>query len=178
VDLALALFDGEYTEEKLAGILFLQEILSPTGALRWKRDLPRFAAFFDDGKIHDWNVCDWFCVKVLGPLIQVNGLACAEQVARWRNAANLWRARASLVAFVKVVHDRHYHGPIGASCRVLIRRPERLAKTAVGWVLRDLSRHDESRVQQIIEKNIRHFTPETLKNATKYFPREVRYHNG
>jgi hypothetical protein len=35
-DLALALFREEQTEDKLAGILFLQEILLPAGAIEWQ----------------------------------------------------------------------------------------------------------------------------------------------
>lgn len=172
VDLALVLFEGAYTENKLAGILFLQEILLPAGALHWRRDLDRLAALFDTGLIYDWNVCDWFCVKVLGPLIEGNGLACAEGIAGWRSAENLWRARASVVAFVPVAGNSNYYPLVERSCAVLITRPERFAKTAVGWILREISRHDEAFVRQALEENIQYFTAESLKNVTKYFGKE------
>jgi 3-methyladenine DNA glycosylase AlkD len=172
VTLALQLFDGKYTEEKLAGTLFLQEILLPSGAIRWQRDIDRFAALFTGGKIYDWNTCDWFCVKVLGPLIQENGLACARHIAEWRQSENLWQARAALVAFVNVAGTDTYYPAIEASCQVLIRRPERFAKTAVGWILREVSSYDEPFVRQVIIDNVRHFSAESLKNATKYFSQE------
>ena len=38
-ELALALFEGTYTEEKLAGTLYLQEILLPKGALDCGREI-------------------------------------------------------------------------------------------------------------------------------------------
>jgi len=38
------------TEDKLAGVLFLQEILLPAGALDCRFDLLRFACLFDQGK--------------------------------------------------------------------------------------------------------------------------------
>lgn len=176
IDLALALFEGEYTEEKLAGTLFLQEILLPAGVIDCGRDLDRFAGLFASGSIYDWNVCDWFCVKVLGPLIQQNGMECANRISRWRSADNLWQARASLVAFVKVADNRAYYTDIAQSCRVVIGREERFAKTAVGWILRDISKHDEQFVQTIIEENIQQFSRESLKNATKYFGGEVQRH--
>jgi len=174
VDLALALFAGAYTEEKLAGTLFLQEILLPAGAVNYERDIDRLATLFDSGRIYDWNTCDWFCVKVLGPLIQANGLACAKRIAEWRSAENLWRARAALVAFVKVASERMYYPAIEVSCATLIRRPERFARTAVGWILRDISRYDEAFVRTVLEQNIQHFCAESLKNATKYFPKECQ----
>lgn len=176
VTLALQLFDGEYEEEKLAGTLFLQELLLPAEAIVWQRDVDRFAALFAGGQIYDWNTCDWFCVKVLGPLIQENGLACARHIADWRQAENLWQARAALVAFVKVADNSAYYPIIEASCQVLIRRPERFAKTAVGWALREVSSYDESFVQQVIGANIGHFSLESLKNATKYFSQEKQTH--
>src|SRR3712207_8372132 len=61
------------SEDKLAGVLFLQEILLPAGALDWRSDLPRIARLFDEGYIRDWSTCDWFCVKVLGPLVEQQG---------------------------------------------------------------------------------------------------------
>ena len=172
LDLALVAFEGIYTEEKLAGILYLQEILLPAGALDYTQDTIRFASLFDEGLIYDWNVCDWFCIKVLGSLIEENGLDCADGIAGWRNAINLWRARASLVAFVPVAGDSDYYPAVEASCAVLIGRPERFAKTAVGWILREISRYDEAYVREILDANIQDFSVESLKNATKYFGKE------
>ena len=50
-----------------------------------------------------WNVCDWFCVKVLGSLVEMEGEACARAIAGWRRAENLWQRRAAGVAFVNLV---------------------------------------------------------------------------
>jgi 3-methyladenine DNA glycosylase AlkD len=176
LELALSLFDGRYTEEKLAGTLFLQEILLPSGVIKCERDIDRFAVLFAHGRIYDWNICDWFCVKVLGPLIRENGLDCADRISRWRSAENLWQARACLVPFVKVAKSSVYYPNIEVSCRVLIRREERFAKTAVGWILRDISKYDEAFVRQAIEGNIKYFSAESLKNATKYFERNEQNH--
>lgn len=176
IELALSLFDEPYTEEKLAGTLFLQEILLPAGVLDCKRDVDRFAVLFADGKIYDWNTCDWFCVKVLGPLIREYGTECANRISGWRNAENLWQARASLVPFVKVADNSTYYPSIERTCRVLIRREERFAKTAVGWILRDVSKHDEAFVRRVIEENIEYFSTESLKNALKYFEEDDQNH--
>jgi len=54
--------------------------------LDWRSDLPRFARLFDQGYIRDWNVCDWFCGKVLGPLVEQQGEACARAISEWRVA--------------------------------------------------------------------------------------------
>ena len=167
-ELALALFHERHTEEKLAGTLLLQEILLPAGVINCERDVDRFADLFASDSIYDWNVCDWFCVKMLGPLIQTQGEPCATCISEWRSVENLWQARASLVAFVPVAKDSTYYGLVKESCQVLIRREERFAKTAVGWILRDISKYDESFIREVIEENIADFSTESLRNATKY----------
>lgn len=164
---ALSLIREPIAEDKLAGVLYLQNYL--IDAIPWREAVPRYAALFDDGHIFEWSTTDWFCVRVLGPTIDANGVACAREIASWRDARNLWRARASLVAFVYLVRDERHHALIERSAATLIRREERFAKTAVGWVLRDLSKFDRPRVERFIEKHRAHFSTEALKNATKYF---------
>src|SRR3712207_6754734 len=177
-DLAVMLLEEDYTEDKLAGILFLQEILLPEGALDWRSDLPRFARLFDGGYIRDWNVCDWFCVKVLGPLAEQQGEACARAISEWREANSVWQRRASVVAFADLASkgDRNFPGfteMVLNNCAHLLGSQERFVQTGVSWVLRELSGSDEGRVIGFVEANVARFSREGLKNATRYLPPEV-----
>jgi 3-methyladenine DNA glycosylase AlkD len=177
-DLALMLLEEDYTEDKLAGVLFLQEILLPVGALEWRSDLPRFARLFDQEHIRDWNVCDWFCVKVLGPLVEQKGEACARAISEWREADSVWQRRASVVAFVNLASkgDRNFLGyteMVLDNCSHLLGSQERFAQTGVGWVVRELSRSHQGRVVGFVKANLDRFSREALKNATKYLPSEL-----
>src|SRR5918997_269933 len=177
-DLALMLLEETYTEDKLAGVLFLQEILLPAGALEWRSDLPRFARLFDEGYIRDWSICDWFCVKVLGPLVEQQGEACARAILEWREADGVWQRRASVVAFANLASkgDQKFSGfteIVLDNCSHLLGSQERFAQTGVGWILRELSRSDQGRVIDFVESNLDRFSRESLKNATKYAPPEA-----
>jgi 3-methyladenine DNA glycosylase AlkD len=172
LSIALQCFDSSVAEDKLAGILFLQEYLY--NQLEWQPALEQYADLFARDLIFDWNTCDWFCVRVLGPTIAHNGTPCAEAIAAWHQAGNLWQARSSVVAFVPIAAEEHYDPLIYASCRTLIQREERFAKTAVGWILRDLSRHAPADVRAFVEDQLHHFSPESLRNALKYFAEEER----
>jgi 3-methyladenine DNA glycosylase AlkD len=172
------LLEEDYTEDKLAGVLFLQEILLPAGALDWRSDLPRFARLFDQEHIRDWSVCDWFCVKVLGPLVEQQGEACARAISEWREAHSVWQRRASVVAFANLAKNGDDNFPgftemVLDNCSHLLGSQERFVQTGVGWVLRELSRSDEGRVVRFVEANLDRFSRESLKNATKYLPSEV-----
>ena len=173
-DLALVLFQGSYTEEKLAGILFLQEILLPLDAVSCESDLLRLENLFENGLIYDWNICDWFSIKVLATLIKSYAAPCAEKISSWHKANDLWQSRSALVAFVPVAEKSEYYPLIQNSCLYIIKRDERFAKTAVGWILRDISKYDQPLVQEIIMQRIQHFSTESLNNATKHFSPEEK----
>jgi 3-methyladenine DNA glycosylase AlkD len=178
-DLALTLLEEDHAEDKLAGVLFLQEILLPEGALDWRSDLPRFARLFDEGYIRDWSICDWFCVKVLGPLVEQQGEPCARAISEWRGAQSVWQRRASVVAFANLARkgDQTFAGfteMMLNDCSRLLGSQERFAQTGVGWVLRELSRSDQGRVIGFVEANLDRFSREALKNAIKYLPPEVK----
>jgi 3-methyladenine DNA glycosylase AlkD len=177
-ELALMLLEENYSEDKLAGVLFLQEILLPAGTLDWHSELPRFARLFDEGYIRDWSTCDWLCVKVLGPLVGQQGEACARAISKWREADSVWQRRASVVAFANLAReeDRNFPGfteMVLDNCSHLLGSQERFAQTGVGWVLRELSRSEQSRVVGFVEANLDRFSREALKNATKYLSPEV-----
>jgi 3-methyladenine DNA glycosylase AlkD len=177
-DLALMLLEEDYAEDKLAGVLVLQEILLPAGSLDWRSDLPRFARLFDGEYIRDWSICDWLCVKVLGPLVEQQGEACARAISKWREANSVWQRRASVAAFVNLASkgDQNFPGfteMVLENCSHLLGSQERFAQTGVGWILRELSRSDHGRVIVFVEANVDRFSREALKNASKYLPPEV-----
>ncbi|MEW5976797.1 MAG: DNA alkylation repair protein [Acidobacteriota bacterium] len=165
--IALQLFESSVAEDKLAGILYLQDYLFDR--FEWKDLVEKYRYLYLNDLIFDWNTCDWFCVRVLGPTIANNGLPCAEAIAGWARTENLWQARSSVVAFVPVSADSRYYPLIYRSCHFLIRREERFAKTGVGWILRELSKHDQNGVQEFVQSHLESFSRESIKNALKYF---------
>lgn len=178
-DLALALIRLEYTEDKLAGMLFWQEILLPARAVDWPADLPAFAELFQQGYIYDWNTCDWFCVRVLGPLAEQQGADCAHAIAAWRSSEPLWQRRAAAVGFVNLARRGEANFPgftemlLGA-CAPLVASPERFAQTGAGWVLRELSLADQAQVIAFVEERIGQFTREGLAYATEKMTAETQ----
>ena len=167
LELALSFFAETYAEDKLAGILFLQNYLY--NKFDWKLLLKKFEKLFKNGYIYDWNICDWFCVRVLGPIIKENGMPCAKAISKWNNAKNVWQARCSVVAFANLTKEKEFTPLLLKSCSVLIKRDERFAKTGVGWIMRELSKTDKKIVVEFINKNKSHFSKESLQNSIKYF---------
>jgi 3-methyladenine DNA glycosylase AlkD len=90
-----------------------------------------------------------------------------------RELLKQWQARCSVVAFVSVKQRTAYYPLIAGSCATLIKRPERFAKTGVGWILREISKEDPGWVLSQINKSPSDFSRESLRNALKYFSPDI-----
>lgn len=159
------LMKSEYTEYKLAAILYIQKFWTnkPVNLV-----LDLVSKWFDNAWISDWNVCDWLCVKILTPLIDRSPDHTINVLQDWNNDKSVWKARASLVPFAQCkTLDRHLK-TIEAFSIHLIKREERFCKTAVGWVLREYSEINPMFVRSFIEKYNNWTTNEVIKNSTKY----------
>jgi 3-methyladenine DNA glycosylase AlkD len=177
--LALRLLRETYAEDKIAGILYLQEVLLPARAIDCSTDLPLFAALFDEGYIDDWNTCDWFCVKVLGPLAEQQGEPCARAIAAWTGAGTLWQRRAAGVAFVNLAGagEGNFQGftdMLLGVCAVTVQDPERFAQTGTGWVLRELGQAEQERVLAFVQEHRALLSREALKRALERMPEEIQ----
>ena len=172
LNLALSFFEEDYAEDKLSGILFLQLYLY--NKFDYKDLLLRFESIFENGYIYDWSVCDWFCIRVLRQMIKANGRKCAEAISEWHTASNVWQARCSVVAFTTLTKENKYTSLLLKSNAKLIKREERFAKTAVGWILRELSKVNKQIVIDFTAENRQYFSRESHENAIKYFDKDEK----
>ncbi len=172
LDTSLYLLAQRYAEEKLAGVLLLQKHLC--AKLEWRTLLASFAPLWHKKLIYDWSICDWFCLRVLRQLLRHHGTPCAEQIAAQHTATYLWQARAALVPFVGHTGHVPYHALIIPACDALIKRPERFAKTAVGWIMREFSKTELPLVRSFLRSNNAYLTREVVNNALKYYRDEKK----
>lgn len=177
--IAVTLLRQPHTEDKLAGMVLIGEFLLPRGRIDWRRELPSYGRLFTNGHLADWNSCDWFCVKVLGPMVRRFGKPCAAEIGRWRHSRVLWQQRASAVAFVNLAKEGEKNFPgfvpmVLRSCQRLVGNGERFAQTGAGWVLRELGRADEKAVLNFLRKNLSSLSREALMSATEKMPARAR----
>lgn len=159
------LMKHEFTESKLAAILYLQ--------LYWKTknvdELMKITTdWFNNEWITDWNVCDWLCVRLLSPALDKEPELTVSFFTEWNQSPNLWKARASLVPFAQCKTISKHSETILKFSKVLIKREERFCKTAVGWVLRQYSKIDDNLVMGFLEQHRKWTTKEVVRNATKH----------
>ncbi len=161
----LELLSCPMTEDKLAAMLLLGERLIPADRIDCASALPRFAQLFAQGHLADWNAVDWFCVRVLGPLIEMSGDTCARSVAAWVEGNVLWQRRAALVGFVTLVPSGAYADLVVETAERLVRDPERFAQTGVAWVIRELAKSRSELAEAFLRRHAADMSPEARKQA-------------
>ncbi len=159
------LMKNEYTEHKLAAILFLQLYGHGTHP---EKTLQLVSNWFDQHWVSDWNVCDWLCVRILSPLLDQSPRSALKAFQLWNKDPYLWKARASLVPFAQCKSLKDHKNSIRDLSEILIQREERFCKTAVGWVMREYSKIDQIFVRSFLDEFSESSTREVVRNATKY----------
>lgn len=166
------LFAQPTTEDKLCATLLLAE--HHLDRLRTDH-VDRLARPLERDQLADWNSCDWYCVKLLGPFIALrDNEARATAVASWREQPGLWSRRAAAVAFVPLVTRPPLfdgmHDLVVNVCERNIEDPTRWSQTSVGWLLRELSKQAPDIVATFVERNGARMSPEARRAAVKHLP--------
>jgi 3-methyladenine DNA glycosylase AlkD len=172
--IALALIEQKALDDKLAGILVLEELLADH--LR-ATDLAAFADLFARHRLDDVTAVDAFGMKVLGTLLRrVRGRGdVARGLAHWRNADSPAQRRAACVAFVALAPQGDAALPglaqlIFSVCGAIVWSLERSDQTAVGWLLRELSRAEPTRVEGFVRRHARFMSRECARHAVDKLP--------
>lgn len=159
-------------EHKLAAVLYLQ--------LFWLSDqkngflMNLISDWFSDRYIHDWNTSDLVSVKVLAPLIDSDDEEILWTLKSWNSDPYLWKARASLVPFAKAKNLSAHLKTVDRFSDILIRREERFAKSAVGWVMRECSKLDEEFVLDFLSRHVKFTTWAVKRTALRYYRQKLK----
>ena len=170
-NISYKLFQSRIAEDKLAGILVIQLFI-----INYEKDnevVKLVNRLFDKKLIFDWNTCDWLCVRILTPLIDNKHFDSILIIKQWKDKEYLWQARASLVSFAQAKSLKQHMDYIDKAASQLIKREERFIKTAVGWVLREISKFDMQYVKEFLFSNALYLTSEVINNSLKYFTKNV-----
>lgn len=172
---AIALLEQAMVEEKLAGILVLQDLL---GSHLRTPDLQEFARLFAAGHLAEWNVVDWFVMKVLVTMLErpQGRRELMRALVQWRGAETMWQRRAACLAFVKLAPqgDPVVTDHVLSICATVVWSIERCDQTAVGAVLSQLSRAEPDRVEAFLIKHALLMSKESIKLAVAKLPQPKR----
>ena len=169
--LAAELIRQPMAEDKLAGTILVQQYLlrqlDASDILALSEDL------FDAKAFYDWSTTDWYCMRVLKPIVTQEG--AAERIARWKTSPDRWQRRSAIVPFRAVVRDPAYDPLVAGVIKTLVTDEERFVQTGIGWVIADLSRVRPMVAQQLVEQHLHHLSAEVIRRHTRHLPRHQDY---
>lgn len=147
--LARKLYTTKIEEFALAGSYILQ---IKSGCLGIKQ-LPYLDKSLD--YLTSWSTIDSFCIDVLQPILLKHPKETINLLKRWNKSENMWKRRASVVAFVrKIGESGKFTDMVLKLCDNLIDDKEDLVRKGVGWALKDNMRGSKKKVFAYV-KNLR-----------------------
>lgn len=169
---ASQLFESDYVEDQVASVVYLDEILIPSGIVN-PSFLHVFAGHFDRGLITNFKVCDYISTKLFQPLINRNRTETVPILRTWFHAPNTWLARSALGAFINLAADNIYEEVILEGCRTLVTREHPQTKSSVGSALRALGKRDPQLVENFfaVERHLACIHSAGLTKAISCLPR-------
>lgn len=176
---ALRLLRSPQPHYRVAGLSIIYDDLLASGRLRWQRDLVRFERLFIEGVLGDWSICDWFSTRILATLLEQQGSQVAKRLKVWSRSSDFWLQRAAVTTFAHLARkgESVFPGFVADTievCRYVVKSPEKLHQSAVGWALRELAKYDKQAVENFLATELSADLPEIHEPLFSKLPEDLR----
>ncbi|MBI2891843.1 MAG: DNA alkylation repair protein [Nitrospirae bacterium] len=165
---ALALLASPFMEERQIAVSLLRSMAKSLSNDFLDRLEPLF-----DGTVKDWGSCDGVAGRVLRHLLKRDP-KFLYRVISWSTSRNLWRQRASAVAFVNEARHGRYNKEILTVCENIVGNPERFVQLGLGWVLRELFLANRDLALGFLAAHYPQISREGLRYAIEKMPVSLR----
>jgi len=104
------------------------------------------------GFLSNWGKTDWFCIRVVQPLLRNYPKQTLNLLRRWNSSENMWKRRASVVTFTrKIGMSGEFTDEALELCDNLIWDKEDYVRKGVGWALKDNMRGSKKRIRDYVK---------------------------
>lgn len=98
--------------------------------------------------INNWDLVDLSCYEILGSWLLDKDRTILYDLAR--NGATIWEKRIGIVSCMQFIRHGEYSDATAIS-DILLHHPHDLIHKAVGWLLREVGKHDEALLRSYLE---------------------------
>jgi len=165
------LFKSGPSEEKTIAISWASQLMNQMK----ESDFKTLEDWFDN-YITDWGKCDDFCLNLLSHFI-VKFPNCKDKVKTWSKSSNMWKRRASAVAFIQgkswLIHPK-FLKDVFEVATVLMQDEEDLVQKGYGWMLKVTADTFQKEVFDFVMKNKSSMPRTALRYAIEKMPPEKR----
>jgi len=120
--------------------------------------------------INNWDLVDLSSYNILGKYLLDKQRDILYRLAK---SKNMWEQRIAIVSTWAFIRHRELEDTLAIS-EMLLDHPHDLIHKAVGWMLRELSKRDESAMLHFIETHYNNMPRTALRYAIEKLPEEAR----
>ncbi len=168
LDTAVDLLHSRFHEERLLALLFL---MSQFAAGNAHARQSAYQAYLENTQwINNWDLVDISAPHVPGAYLAEQSRAPLYRLIR---SPSLWERRIAMVATFHFIRRNDFDDAL-LLAEHLLNDPEDLMHKAGGWMLREVGKRDQKRLEQFLNQHGQ-FMPRTmLRYAIERFPEALR----
>ncbi|WP_024851232.1 DNA alkylation repair protein [Hydrogenovibrio kuenenii] len=162
------LLESPIHEVRLFALLLLAERYKKAGATEQE-------AIFNLYKAHTLRVNNWDLVDSSAPYIVGAYLQQKDKslLYEWVVSSSLWERRIAIVATFHFIRNNQFDDTLKLS-EMLLQDKEDLMHKAVGWMLREVGKRDESTLKTFLKQHYQVMPRTMLRYAIEKFPETER----
>lgn len=119
---------------------------------------------------NNWDLIDCIVDRILGPWLLNKPKNLLYQYA---HSSNLWERRIAIITTFHFIKQKHYSETLKIA-EILLHDKHDLIHKAVGWMLREVGKRDETTLKAFLAKHYRVMPRTMLRYAIERFPEGIR----
>jgi 3-methyladenine DNA glycosylase AlkD len=120
--------------------------------------------------VNSWGLVDCSAPGVVGVYLEDRSPAILDKLAK---SKSLWERRIAIVATQWLIRRGEFDDTLRIVER-LLNDPEDLIHKACGWMLREVGKRDQPRLEAFLRKHLAKLSRTTLRYAIERFPEALR----
>jgi 3-methyladenine DNA glycosylase AlkD len=168
LDAAVDLLHSRFHEERLLALLFLMQHFT-TGDTH-ERQSAYQAYLANSAWINNWDLVDLSAPQVVGAYLADQGRA---PLYRLVHSSSMWERRIAMVATLHFIRSNDFDDTLQLAEHLLQDREDLIHK-ATGWMLREVGKRDQARLEIFLDQHGPAMPRTMLRYAIERFPETLR----
>lgn len=164
------LLDSPWHEVRLVAVIIMAEQFKRTDESHRKALFDLYLQRTD--AVNNWDLVDLSCRDVVGGYILLHPEK-TELLSRLATSSNIWERRIAMVSTWQCIRAGQLDQTFTIATLLLSDRHDLIHK-AVGWMLREAGKKDESRLKKYLAEHIRELPRTSLRYAIERFDAPTR----
>jgi 3-methyladenine DNA glycosylase AlkD len=162
------LLDSGIHEERQMGLFILVNLFARSDEKRRKE---LFSFYLKNAKrVNNWDLVDLSAPHIVGESLLPNDRKILYKLAK---SDNLWERRIAIISTFAFIRNGEFRDTL-AIAEILMNDPHDLIHKAVGWMLREVGKRDQSVLENFLKKHSKHMPRTMLRYAIEKFDPKKR----